>query len=216
MAQGAKQFAAGAKGFMTTRVAPATASAARAVQHAVKEQAGQARTEAGWIAWLPFGIPLFALLGLIGVFLPAGTASASSWFGSESHTSTFFDEDAGGIGVLLLLAMLLVLAGGILAMVLNRKGARIGAAVAGIVVGLFAAIIAFSLVGGASGYSESAYGVSRSVSVGPGTVLLAIASVGMLAASVIALLPVGRKPGGASRSGGGTFGPEGAAGVPGP
>ncbi|MGO1177669.1 MAG: hypothetical protein ACTMKZ_15975 [Brevibacterium aurantiacum] len=188
MTQGAKQLAGGAKDFFTNRVAPTAVGAARNVQTSVREQAGQARSGGGWQAWMPLALPASAVLSVIGLCLPAASASASGFGYSFSDSQSYFNEDAGGIGWVLLIFVLITLAFAVTAMVKRVKWSRITAGVAGIVTAIFAAISSFGIMGAVSDYSGSGFGVSASASVGPGAVILAIASVCMLAAAVLTLV----------------------------
>ena len=99
IAGGAKQLASEAKDFLTTRVAPAAADAARTVQR-----------DGGWQMWAPFAIPLLAFMGFMSLFLPAASASASIFGNRISQKVSFFGEDAEGVGVMLLVFLLAVLA----------------------------------------------------------------------------------------------------------
>ncbi|MDN6747834.1 MAG: hypothetical protein L0L93_12695 [Brevibacterium sp.] len=188
MSQGARQLAGGAKDFLSQRVAPSAAGAARTVQNSFSEQTGQVRSGAGWRAWIPLALPVFALLSILALFLPAATASASGFGMSVSASQTYFDEDAGGLGWWLLIFALIVLASAVTAMVKRTKGVRITAGVAGIVTGIFAAFSSFGIIAAVNDFSGSGFGVSASASVGPGAVILAITSVGMLATAVLTLV----------------------------
>ena len=188
MSQGARQLAEGARGFFTQRVAPTAVGAARTVQSSVGEQVGQARKSSSWQAWVPIALPAFALIGIIALFFPAATASASGFGLSYSESQTFFDDDAGGAGWWLLILHLAVLGFGVTAIANRAKWARITAGTAGVVVGLIAAFSGFGIIGAASSFGGSSMGISASASPGPGAVILAIASLGMLAAAVLTLL----------------------------
>lgn len=188
ISQGAKQLADGARGFFTQRVAPTAVGAARTVQSSVGEQVGQARTGSSWQAWVPIALPMFALIGIIALFFPAATASASGFGFSISDSQTFFDEDAGGAGWWLLILQLAVLGFAITAIANRAKWARITAGTAGVIVGLIAAFSGFGIIGAASSVGGSSMGISASASPGPGAVILAIASLGMLAAAVLTLV----------------------------
>jgi hypothetical protein len=188
MSQGARQLAEGARGFFTQRVAPTAVGAARTVQSSVGDQVGQARKSSSWQAWVPIALPAFAVIGLIALFFPAATASASGFGFSVSDSQTFFDEDAGGLGWWLLILQLAVLGFGVTAIANRAKWARITAGTVGVVVGLTAAFSGFGIIGAASSYGGSSMGISASASPGPGAVILAIASLGMLAAAVLTLL----------------------------
>lgn len=189
IAVGAKQLASGAKEFLATRVAPAAAEAARSVQHTVTERAGEVQRSGGWQMWAPFAIPVLAFMGFISLFLPAASASASLFGSRISHKVSFFDEDAEGVGFMLLIFMLAVLALGVIAILKNVKWAKLAAAIAGIVVGLISLIIAISLMSSVGGASSSFGGFSVNASVGAGTVFLFIASVLLVAASSLTVLP---------------------------
>ncbi|MDN5816472.1 MAG: hypothetical protein L0J68_06340 [Micrococcaceae bacterium] len=173
MAAGAKQIAAGAKELFNNRVAPAAAGAARSVQGAMKERSAQQPSTTNWTTWAPFALPVTAFVTLVCLFLPAGTA-----FGMSIN---FFDEEAGGEGVFLLVLMLLVIATAVAAIITRKRWARNTAGIVGILVGLVGAIDGFGTMANISSI--------RGASVGAGAVLLAILSIVLLAAAVITLLP---------------------------
>lgn len=203
MSQGARQLAGGAKDFFSQRVAPSAAGAARTVQISFNEQAGQVRSGAGWRAWIPLALPAFAVLSIVALCLPVATASASGFGFSVSDSQTYFDEDAEGIGWWLMTFVVIVLAFSVTAMVNRAKWARITAGVAGIITGLFAALLSFGVMAAVSDYSGSGFGVSASASVGPGAVILAITSVGMLVTAVITLVMLRGQAAPKSQIGGG-------------
>ena len=158
------------------------------MQSSVGDQVGQARKSSSWQAWVPIALPAFAVIGLIALFFPAATASASGFGLSYSASQSFFDDDAGGAGWWLLILHLAVLGFGVTAIANRAKWARITAGTAGVVVGLIAAFSGFGIIGAASSFGGSSMGISASASPGPGAVILAISSLGTLAAAVLTLL----------------------------
>jgi hypothetical protein len=189
MSQGARQLAEGARGFFTQRVAPTAVGAARTVQSSVGDQVGQARKSSSWQAWVPIALPAFAVIGLIALFFPAATASASGFgFSVLGLTDLLRRRRRAVLGWWLLILHLAVLGFGVTAIANRAKWARITAGTAGVVVGLIAAFSGFGIIGAASSFGGSSMGISASASPGPGAVILAIASLGMLAAAVLTLL----------------------------
>lgn len=180
IAGGAKQLASEAKDFLTTRVAPAAADAARTAR--------TAQRDGGWQMWVPFAIPVLAFMGFMSLFLPAASASASIFGNRISHKVSFFGEDAEGVGVMLLVFLLAVLALGVTSIVKNVKWAKLAAAIAGIVVGLISLIVTISLMANVGDSSSNFGAFSVNASVGSGTVMLFIVSILLVAASVITVL----------------------------
>lgn len=178
IAGGAKQLASEAKDFLTTRVAPAAADAARTAQRA-----------GGWQMWAPFAIPVLAFMGFMSLFLPAASASAAIFGNRISQKVSFFGEDAEGVGVMLLVFLLAVLALGVTSIVKNAKWAKLAAAIAGIVVGLISLIVTISLMANVGDSSSNFGAFSVNASVGSGTVMLFIVSILLVAASVTTALP---------------------------
>lgn len=170
MSDAAKQFASGAKDFFNTRVAPAAKNAARQVQETAQQQKADPKNVAGWVALMPLVMAAAAFLSIISLFLPIAT-----FFGMSLN---FFASEAGGEGVLLLIAFLVVIAAAIAELVVRKTWSRITASVLGILVGALGAFDGFGTMANLSGVT----------SPGAGVVMLAIFSTILLLASVILLL----------------------------
>lgn len=170
MSDAAKQFASGAKDFFNARVAPAAKNAARQVQETAQQQKADPKNVAGWVALMPLVMAAAAFLSIISLFLPIAT-----FFGMSLN---FFDSEAGGEGVLLLIAFLVVIAAAIAELVVRKTWSRITAGVLGILVGALGAFDGFGTMANLSGVT----------SPGAGVVMLAIFSTILLLASVILLL----------------------------
>lgn len=178
--EGAKQFAAGAKDFITNKMAPAASEAARNVQHSVGQSVSSAQGSGGWRAWLPLVLPGSAVVGAIALLFPAGGTKALGL----SITASFFGKGSGGTGWWMLILMLAVLGLSIAYLVNKQNWARLASRIGGIVVG---AIGLFLAIGIMVSINDSMY--SSVVSVGFGTILLLIASLVMLASAILALIP---------------------------
>lgn len=180
MQAGAAQVASGAKDFFQNRVAPAAQGAAREFQTAVSDKSTTPMAKFVQIAG--FVLPALALLSIIPIFIPAISVSL---FGASQSISFW----QAGDGILLLIVFLLVVAGGVVAIVMKTKWAVITTAVLGLVgaaVGLIDTISVMSGAGEIAGYGAQA-------KVGFGVILLFILSILMVAASVAMLLPTGAK-----------------------
>lgn len=190
MSQGAKQLAEGAKGFFTERVAPTAVGSARTLQNSIGGQVQQARKDSNWQSWIPIALPAFALISIIALMLPAMTASASGFGFSVSDSQSFFGEDMGGMGWWLLIFLLAVLISALVAIAKTTKRARITAGIIGVVVGLITAYVGFAIIAAAGSFSGSSMWISASASAGPGAVILAICSIGLLLAAILTLVIV--------------------------
>ncbi|WP_449374082.1 variant leucine-rich repeat-containing protein [Arthrobacter psychrolactophilus] len=164
---------------------------AQPAEGAVAQIANAARTaqRGGWQMWAPFAIPVLAFMGFISLFLPAASASASIFGNRISQKVSFFGEDAEGVGVMLLVFMLAVLALGVTSIVKNVQWAKLAAAIAGIVVGLVSLIVTISLMANMGDSSSNFGAFSVNTSVGSGTVMLSIVSILLVVASLITVLP---------------------------
>ncbi len=144
---------------------------------------GQSSTRApagstGWMTKAPFAIAGSALIAILSLFLPAATVMGFSY--------SFFDAASdSGEGVILFILMLLTIAGAVTAYLTRKRWARITAGVIGIITALIGAYDAFGTIGNLS---------DLGVSAGFGLVLLGIASIALLAASVITVLPKAQLP----------------------
>lgn len=134
---------------------------------------GTSAGSTGWMTKAPFAMVGAALIAILSLFLPA-----ASIFGTNY---TFFEAGSeSGEGVILIVLMLLTIGGAVTAFLTRKPWARITAGVIGIISALIGAFDAFGTMS-----NLSALGVSS----GFGLVLLGIASVALLAASVITVLP---------------------------
>lgn len=177
MSAGAKQLAAGAKDYVTNTVAPAAAGAAKSIQRAVNERAGQSPDRANRNTWVPFIGPAAAFIAIISLFLPIGSVSAFGY----AISFNYFSEEVGGEGVMLLILMLTSIAFAVVSILTRKKWARIMAGIVGILVGLFGMIDGFGTMANISSLSGT--------SVGAGAVLLAITSSVLFAVAILTLLP---------------------------
>ncbi|WP_371648705.1 hypothetical protein [Streptomyces mirabilis] len=116
-----------------------------------------------------FILPAAAFLAIISLFMPVASAMGSS--------VNYFSDEAG----FLLFIMLVAIAASAVAVIRKANWSRITAGVVGIGAGLIGMIDGFGTMGSVSG--------TRYASVGSAGVLLALLSVVMLAAAVLALLP---------------------------
>lgn len=195
MAEGVKQFAAGARGLYETRVAPAVersgakdfyqehvAPAAKVAGERVHSAIEDATSGSGssqlatWTSRAPLLIPAAALGAAISLFLPAASRHGES--------VNFFSRSAGGEGGLALFFMLLVIAASVASFVVKAKWAAIVAGALSILAGLMAAVDGFgNMVGFAS---------QSGVSVGIGSVLLGLLGLVLVAAGGLRLLALRR------------------------
>lgn len=152
------------------QMSDAAKNAARQVQETAQQQKADPKNVAGWVALMPLVMAAAAFLSIISLFLPIAT-----FFGMSLN---FFASEAGGEGVLLLIAFLVVIAAAIAELVVRKTWSRITASVLGILVGALGAFDGFGTMANLSGVT----------SPGAGVVMLAIFSTILLLASVILLL----------------------------
>lgn len=132
----------------------------------------------GWMTKAPFAIAGAALIAILSLFLPAASVMGFSY--------SFFDAGSdSGEGVILLILMLLTIGGAVAAYLTRKPWARITAGVIGIISALIGSYDAFGTMGNLS---------DLGVSVGFGLVLLGIASLALLAASIVTVLPKAQLP----------------------
>ncbi|WP_256838535.1 hypothetical protein [Ornithinimicrobium faecis] len=171
VADGARQIAAGAKGFFVTRVAPAAQSAGKSVRQAVNEAAdtsGQANPLPGWARWAPPALAACAFFVLLALFLPAASVLGFS--------ANLLGDEFSGEGWFLLVLLLVTIAAAAVATLRPARWSRLTAGIIGVITGLIGVIDGFMLMSQVSG--------SRGMSVGPGLLFLTLWSVGMLLAAV--------------------------------
>lgn len=193
MADGVKQFAAGAKGlydsrvapaversgakeFYQDRVAPAARTAGERMHQAVDEASSGAARPSGqlgtWMARAPMLVPVAALGAAISLFLPSASQRGDS--------VNFFSGEAAGEGGFALFVMLVVIAAAVAMTVVKKKWAVVATGALSVVAGLLAAVDGFGNMAGFASQSG--------VSVGIGSVLLGLFGLALLAGGALVLL----------------------------
>ncbi|MFV0433308.1 MAG: hypothetical protein ACK5LO_04930 [Leucobacter sp.] len=173
MTDGAKQMAAGAKGFYDAKIAPAAQRAARSAQSALKSpRNGSGRapsTAAAWTLRAFFAVAAAGFLGIISMFMPFVSA-----FGySASLMQEWGEEVAGTLGI-----FVLVIALAVLALLFRRLWVQITASVVATIVGVLGMSVDFIAM------SE----IQQGVSAGSGLVLMTIAYTAITAGGITALV----------------------------
>lgn len=180
MSTGAKAFAAGARGYFSETVLPATRKAAQTTIQRIGDHSAKpgAAPQPVWRLWVQIALVVLAFFGTIALFLPIASVSV---FGFNESFNYFHGEAPSGEGAIMLTGFILVILAGVAAVLLRVTWARITAAVLAILVGLLSAINGFGTM--------AALGNEPMVSLGAGIVLLALLGVALIAAAVVTLLP---------------------------
>ncbi|WP_119695826.1 hypothetical protein [Microbacterium halotolerans] len=179
---GAHQVEPGAKDSSPQHAVPAAQGAARDFQQAANEK--DATPMAKFVSLAGFVLPALALLAILPIFLPAVSVSVAG----ASQSVTFWDS---GDGVLLLVAFLLVIAGGVVAIVMKATWARVTTAVLGMVAAVIGIVDSIAVFSGAS--EAAGVGLGVSADVGFGVYLLLILSLLMLVAGIVMVMPTQKK-----------------------
>ena len=187
MKQGAQELAAGAKEYYASHIAPAAVSAGQSV----RDQVSNAQTSSNWKAWVPLAIPVLALLGIISLFLPAVSVSASALGYGYSQSVSFFDAGDGGFALVILLCALVA---GVVGVIIRTKRARTVATVISIAVGAILVLVSIFYISQiTSGVSIGGYG-SVHTRAGSGLVMLTIISILLTSAGIVTAVSQRKAP----------------------
>lgn len=183
MSAGVKTFAAGARGYLNDTVLPATKQAAQTTHQRMGQHNAGTPTQPMWRFLVQIALVVLAFFGTIALFLPLASVSA---FGFSESFNYFHAEAPSGEGVFMLTGFIVVTLAGVTAILLRATWARITAGVLAILTGLISAINGF--------VTTAALTNEPMVSLGAGSVLLAVIGVALVAAAVVTLVPVKKQP----------------------
>lgn len=183
MSTGVKTLAAGARGYFNDTVLPATKQAAQTTQQRMGEHHAGTPTRPMWRFLVQIALVVLAFFGTIALFLPLASVSV---FGFSESFNYFHAEAPSGEGAFMLTGFIVVILAGVTAILLQATWVRITAAVLAILTGLISAINGF--------VTTAALANEPMVSLGAGSVLLAVIGVALVVAAVVTLLPAKKQP----------------------